>query len=93
MPAEQCLQEAVPGCFVIEFSGHLVQIVTVLSLYDPALQSTEVYFLLCVSKQMANRYYEILIISTNQHFRWPSWFEHTNHFFEISLFSLVLHSK
>ena len=40
VPAEQEVQEAAPVCFVIEFWGHLVQIVTVLSLYVPALHST-----------------------------------------------------
>ena len=41
VPAEQEVQEAVPVCSVIEFTAHLVQIVTVLSLYVPAMHSTE----------------------------------------------------
>ena len=41
VPAEQEVQEAAPVCSVIEFSGHLVQIVIVLSLYVPALHSTK----------------------------------------------------
>ena len=40
VPAEQEVQEAAPVFSAIEFSGHLVQIVTVLSLYVPALHST-----------------------------------------------------
>ena len=44
VPAEQEVQEAVPVCSVTEFSGHLVQIVTVLSRYVPALHSTEEVF-------------------------------------------------
>ena len=41
VPAEQEVQEAAPVCTAIEFSAHFVQIVTVLSRYVPALQSTE----------------------------------------------------
>ena len=41
VPAEQEVQEAAPVCSDIEISGHFVQIVTVLSLYVPALHSTE----------------------------------------------------
>ena len=41
VPAEQEVQEAAPVCSDIEISGHFVQIVTVLSRYVPALQSTE----------------------------------------------------
>ena len=46
VPAGQEVQEPVPGCFVIEFLAHLVQLVTVLFLYVPALHSTEVKVLL-----------------------------------------------
>ena len=42
VPAEQEVQEAAPVCSAIEFSAHFVQLVTVLSLYVPALHSTEV---------------------------------------------------
>ena len=41
VPAGQEVQEAAPVCSVIEFSAHLVQLVTALFLYVPALQSTE----------------------------------------------------
>ena len=41
VPAGQEEQEAAPVCSVIEFSAHLVQIVIVLSLYVPALHSSE----------------------------------------------------
>ena len=41
VPAGQEVQEAAPVCSVIEFSEHLVQLVTALFLYVPALQSTE----------------------------------------------------
>ena len=41
VPVEQEVQEAAPVCFDIEFSAHLVQTVTVSSLYVPALHSTE----------------------------------------------------
>ena len=41
VPAEQEVQEAASVCSAIEFLGHLVQIVTVLSRYVPALHSTE----------------------------------------------------
>ena len=40
-PAEQEVQEAAPVCSDIEFSGHLVQIVTVLSRYVPVMHSTK----------------------------------------------------
>ena len=43
VPDEHEVQEAAPGCSVIEFSGHFVQLVTVLSRYVPALQSTETF--------------------------------------------------
>ena len=41
VPGEQEVQEAAPFCSAIEFSAHLVQLVTGLSRYVPALQSTE----------------------------------------------------
>ena len=41
VPAEQEVQEANPVSSDIEFTAHLVQIVTVLSLYVPAMHSTE----------------------------------------------------
>ena len=44
VPVEQGVQEAVPACFVIEFSGHSVQIVSGSSRYVPALHLTGEYF-------------------------------------------------
>ena len=46
VPAEQEVQEAAPVCSAIEFAAHLVQIVTVLSRYVPALHSTAKFALL-----------------------------------------------
>ena len=42
VPAGQEVQEAASGCFAIEFTGHLVQMVTVLSLNVPAPHWTEI---------------------------------------------------
>ena len=63
VPAEQKVQEAAPVCSDIEFLGHLVQIVTVLSLYVPALHSTvEVFVLEHINKvgQLINSPYSVL---------------------------------
>ena len=63
VPAEQEGQEAAPVCSAIEFSGHLVQIVTVLSRYVPALHSTvEVFGLEHINKvgQLINSPYSVL---------------------------------
>ena len=52
VPAEQEVQEAAPVCSDIQFSGHFVQIVTVLSRYVPALHSTETF--ISVMNQFSN---------------------------------------
>ena len=41
VPAGQEVHEAPPSCSVIEFSGHFVQLLSVLSLYVPAVHASE----------------------------------------------------
>ena len=63
VPAGQEVQEAAPVCSAIEFSGHLVQIVTVLSLYVPALHLSEGFFRLKHTNkvgQLINSPYSVL---------------------------------
>ena len=60
------MQEAAPVCSVIEFTGHLVQIVTEPSRYVPSLQSTEMLlhkFSFIVIK-MCDRYVHFLYYET-----------------------------
>ena len=84
VPAEQEVQEAAPVCFVIEFSGHLVQIVTVLSLYVPALHSTvDDYSIQVLGEELSFMYVWLYvypkIFSSNYSCKMPQSYRNTHH--------------